>query len=222
MIEQILALIVILAFLVGLPWLMIHLKKKHRSESESAASQMGFTYEGMGDGSVARAFGSFQIFSKHHSVQEYHIMTRREETGRIVIVNGYSGTTRRGKDTAHTDTTVFCFESPELALPPLKIVFSMGGSLMRKAAEKIAGTAGFERVEEKRLEDRFLVFGRNQSDIRELLGRTKIVDALREESGMLIDGNDNQLIVCFQEKKISSAQLPDAYARSRAVFRSLV
>jgi hypothetical protein len=98
----------------------------------------------------------------------------------------------------------------------------MGGSLMRKTAEKIAGTAKFERVEEKRLADRFLVFGRNQSDIRELLGRTKLVDALREESGMLIDGNDNQLIVCFQEKKIPSAQLPDAYGRSRAVFRSLV
>jgi hypothetical protein len=222
MIEQIIALIVILAFLVGLPWFMIHLKKKHRAESESTASQMGFTYEGMGDGSVARAFGSFQIFSKHHSVQEYHIMTRREGTGRIVIVNGYSWTTRRGKNTTHTDTTVFCFESPELDLPPLKFVFSMGGSLMRKAAEKIACTAGFERVEEKRLEDRFLVFGRNQSDIRKVLGRTKIVDVLREESGMLIDGNDNQLIVCFQEKKIPSAKLPVAYARSRAVFRSLV
>ena len=62
MVQQVVIVVVFIAFFVGLPGLMITMKRKQKAAFEAAATQMGFSYEGMGDESVARCSVAWRFF----------------------------------------------------------------------------------------------------------------------------------------------------------------
>jgi hypothetical protein len=174
--------------------LLIRAMGKRTKEMKREAEKFGFSFIRGGDGSFLNSLEDFFFMSSANIIysQEHNLLKKQENSTEITLADLCLRSSKyRTKDKTPTSLTVLCFKSEDLNLPEF---YMKPEQMPGKAASKF-DYKNIDFMEHPDFSKAYLLYGKDDVAVHNLFSKPGIIDFLKQEEGLCIEGKGQYLII---------------------------
>ncbi len=202
----VLALVIILAARMS--------ERKRTQGLETAAMQVGLSYQLEDQALPADEMKRFQLFTAGHGQRTRHVM-RGSSGGMEIVVFDYRYVTGSGKNSSSHNQTVAAFHLAGAAFPN----FTLGPETFVHRIAEHFGFQDFDFEAHPEFSRRYVLRGTDEKAVRQLFGPA-LVDFFEAQGGEArwsVEGSGDWLLIFHAERLVKPAQLPEFLQQTSTV-----